>query len=296
VSDEDVGRRPGRVFLSYAYEDHFDATRVAQSLNDADLNVWFGQWHLNPGDDLDKKIAEAIHGADKLVVLLSPRSVASPWVRSELEQALSARLDRRGIDIIPALLAPCDVPEDLRSRGIVDLTQDNPAGLQELIDRLRYSKAIDFASLNERSFGQLIADLLQRLGYTIEPEWRALPGKRVDYRAAYANRDPLGAVRETVWLVEAKFYSHERASVDGIRQLAQYVQAAPEDVHGLLVTNGLLTSVAREYLDDENAAASGRLSILDGRDLRRLLAQHPDLIDRYFPVSGEPTGSGGSDT
>jgi hypothetical protein len=293
VSEEDMGRRSTRVFLSYAYEDHFEATRVAQSLNDADVNVWFGQWHLSPGDDLGKKIAEAIRSSDKLVVLLSPRSVASRWVRMELEQA---QFDRRGIDIIPALLAPCDIPEVLRSRGIFDLTQDNPAGLQELIDRLRYSKAMDFASLNEGSFSQLIADLLQRLGYTVEPEWRALPGKWVDYRAAYANRDPLGAMHETVWLVETKFYSHERASVDGIRQLALYVQAAPEDVHGLLVTNSLLTSVAREYLDDENAAVSGRLSILDGRDLRRLLARHPDLIDRYFPVSGKSTGSGGHES
>jgi hypothetical protein len=293
MSDEDLRRRPTRVFVSYAYEDHIDATRVAQSLNDADLNVWFGQWHLDPGDDLGKKIADAIRSSDKLVVLLSPRSVASRWVRSELEQA---QFDRRGIDIIPALLAPCDVPEDLRSRGIVDLTQDNPTGLQELIARLHYSKAMDFTSLNERSFGQLIADLLQRLGYTVEPEWRALPGKRVDYRAAYANRDPLGAVRETVWLVETKFYSHERASVDGIRQLALYVQAAPEDVHGLLVTNGLLTSEARGFLEDENVATKGRLSVLEGSALRRLLAQHPDLIDRHFPESSEPIGSGGSDS
>ena len=296
MSDEDVGRRPTRIFLSFAYEDSTEARRVARSLGDADFNVWLNEWHLTPGEDLDQAIGEAIRSSDKLVVLLSPRSVASPWVRSELEKALSARLDRRDIDLIPALLAPCDVPEDLRARGMVDLTQDNPTGLQELIDRLRYSKAIDFASLNERSFGQLTADLLQRLGYTVEAEWRALPGKRVDYRAAYANRDPLGAVRETVWLVETKFYSHERASVDGIRQLALYVQAAPEDVHGLLVTNGLLTSEARGFLEDENVATRGRLSVLEGSALRRLLSQHPDLIDRYFPVSSEPTGSGGSDS
>jgi TIR domain len=106
VSDEHVGRRPTRIFLSHAFEDSIEARRVARSLGDADFNVWLNEWHLTPGEDLDQAIGEAIRSSDKLVVLLSPRSVASPWVRSELEQALSARLDRRDIDLIPALLAP----------------------------------------------------------------------------------------------------------------------------------------------------------------------------------------------
>jgi hypothetical protein len=293
VSDEDIGRQPTRVFLSYAYEDHFDAARVAQSLNDADLNVWFGQWHLNPGDDLGKRIAEAIRGSDKLVVLLSPRSVASRWVRSELEQA---KFDRRGIDIIPALLAPCDVPEDLRSRGIVDLTQDNPTGLQELIDRLRYSKAIDFRLLDHKSFERLVADLLGRLGFGIEPEWRARPDRVIDIRATYQHKDPLGVIQETLYFVEIKFYPHERASVMGLQQLAGYLGDAPGNVRGLLVTNGLLTSEARGFLEDKDIPIMGRLSVVDGPALRRLLAQHPDLLDRYFPVSSEPTGSSGIDS
>jgi hypothetical protein len=296
VSDGDIERRPTRVFLSYAYEDHVDATRVAQSLNEADLNVWFGQWHLSPGDDLDKKISDAIRSSDKLVVLLSPRSVASPWVRSELEQALSARLDRRGIDIIPALLAPCTVPEDLRSRGIVDLTQDNPTGLQELVDRVRYSRAMDFRSLDPESFGRLVSDLLGRLGFAVNPEWRVAPDKGIDIKATYQHKDPLGTTQETVYLVETKFYPRERASVMGLQQLATYLDGASENVRGLLVTNGLLTSEARGFLEDENIVTMERLSVLEGNELRRLLAQHPDLIDRYFPVRGEPTSSGGSDS
>jgi hypothetical protein len=133
LADEELGRRPTRVFLSYAFEDSFDGRRVARSLGEADFNVWLDEWHLAPGEDLERAIGEAIRSSDKLVVLLSPHSVASSWGRSEFEQVLfRAHLDRRGIDIIPALLAPCDVPEDLRSRGIVDLTQDNAAGLAKL--------------------------------------------------------------------------------------------------------------------------------------------------------------------
>jgi TIR domain/Restriction endonuclease len=296
VSDEDVGRRPTRIFLSYAFEDSIEARRVARSLGDADFNIWLNEWHLTPGEDLDQAIGDAIRSSDKLVVLLSPHSVASPWVRSELEQALSARLDRRDIDLIPALLAPCDVPEDLRARGIIDLTQDNPAGLQELIDRLRYSKAIDFRLLDHKSFERLVADLLGRLGFGVEPEWRARPDRDIDIKAAYQHEDPFGAIQETVYFVEIKFYPHERASVRGLQQLSMYLGDAPGNVRGLLVTNGLLTSEARGFLEDENLPIMERLSVLDGRALRRLLSQHPDLIDRYFPVNSEPTGSGGSDS
>jgi hypothetical protein len=269
---------------------------VARSLGDAGFNIWLNEWHLTPGEDLDQAIGEAIRSSDKLVVLLSPRSVASPWVRLELEQALSTRLDRRGIDIIPALLAPCDVPEDLRDRGIVNLTQDNPDGLQQLIDRLRYSRAMDFRLLDPQSFERLVADLLARLGFGIESEWRARPDGGIDIRANYQHKDPLGVTQETVYFVETKFYPRERASVRGLQQLAMYLHDAPENVRGLLVTNGQLTSEARGFLEQVDTATRKRLNVLEGSELRRLLAQHPDLIERYFPGTDEPTGSGGSDS
>jgi O-methyltransferase involved in polyketide biosynthesis len=297
LADEEIGRRLTWVFLSYAFEDSFDARRVARSLGEADFNVWSDEWHLTPGEDLERAISEAIRSNDKLVVLLSPHSVASPFVRSEIEQVLfRTHLDRRGIDIIPALLAPCDVPEDLRSRGIVDLTQGNAAGLGQLIERLRYSYAIDFRLLDGNAFNQLVVDLLQRLGFVVESEWRPRPDSGVDLRATYQHTDPLGAVQETIYLVESKLYPRERASVLGIRQLAKYLLDAPQNLRGLLVTNGLLTSEAREFLEEAGLPVMERLSVLDGIALRRLLVQHPDLIDRYFPGGHEPTGSGGSDS
>jgi hypothetical protein len=297
LADEEIGRRSTRVFLSYAFEDSFDARRVARSLREADFNVWLDEWHLTPGEDLEEATSKAIRSRDKLVVLLSPHSVASSRVRSEFERVLfRAHLDRRGIDIIPALLAPCDVPEDLRSRGIVDLTQDNAAGLAQLIERLHYSYAIDFRLLDGNAFNQLVADLLQRLGFVVESEWRPRPDRGVDLRATYQHSDPLGAVQETIYLVESKLYPRERASVWGIRQLAKYLLDAPQNMRGLLVTSGLLTSEAREFLEEAGISVMERLSVLDGIALRRLLVQHPDLIDRYFPGSHGPTGSGGSDS
>jgi hypothetical protein len=295
--EEDSGERPTRVFLSYASEDSLDARRVAQSLGEADFNVWLDEWRLTPGEELEAAISEAIRSSDKLVVLLSPHSAASPWVRSEFEQVLlRARMDRRGIDVIPALLAPSDIPEDLRSRGIVDLTQDYAAGLTLLTDRLRYSSAIDFRLLDGNAFNLLVADLLQRLGFVVESEWRPRPDRGVDLRATYRHSDPLGAVQETVYLVECKLYPRERASVSGIRQLAKYLLDAPEDVRGLLVTSGLLTSEAREYMEKASLPVLKRLSVLDGVALRRLLIQHSDLIRRHFPGSHEPTSSGGRDS
>jgi hypothetical protein len=296
VSDEDVDTRRNRIFLSYAFEDSIEARRVARSLGDAGFNIWLNEWHLIPGEDVDQTIGEAIRSSDKLVVLLSPHSVASPWVRQELKHASSARLDQRGIDTIPALLAPCDVPKDLQDRGIVDLTQDNPDGLQQLIDRLRYSKAMDFRSLNARSFERLVADLLLRLGFGVELEWRIKPDSAPAIKASYHHQDPLGSIQELIYFVETKFYPHERASVVSIRQMIGYIHDAPRNVRGLLVTNGLLTSEARGFLEQADTITTERLSVLEGSELRRLLARYPDLIDRYFTGTNESTGSGGSDS
>ena len=61
--------------------------------------------------------------SDYILVLLSPASVESKWVRQEIDLALSRELADRAIRLIPILIADCDIPEILRSRLYLDLRQ-----------------------------------------------------------------------------------------------------------------------------------------------------------------------------
>jgi hypothetical protein len=112
----------------------------------------------------------------------------------------------------------------------------------------------------------------------------------VDLRATYQRADPFGSPETEVWLVETKLYSHQRVSVEAIRQLAGFVSMAPSGTRGLLVTNAQLTSVAREYVVELERRPSARLRVLDGVDLKRLLRQFPAVAARHFGAETGPDG------
>ena len=91
------------VFLSYARQDRPTARLFAESLADEGFGVWWDA-SLHSGETFDEVIEQRLRDAKAVVVLWSPRSVASRWVRAE------ATLADRGNKLVPAIIEPCDRP------------------------------------------------------------------------------------------------------------------------------------------------------------------------------------------
>ena len=70
------------IFLSYNREDAAIAQTFADAFTREGLSVWWDQT-LRSGETYDQVTEAALRGAQAVVVLWSPRSVASHWVRSE---------------------------------------------------------------------------------------------------------------------------------------------------------------------------------------------------------------------
>ena len=70
------------IFLSYNREDAATAKRFADAFAAEGLNVWWDT-ALRSGEAYDEVTEAALRGAKAVVVLWSPRSVASRWVRAE---------------------------------------------------------------------------------------------------------------------------------------------------------------------------------------------------------------------
>ena len=84
------------------------------------------QWH--------DEIGRALKRCDWFVVLLSPNSVVSPWVKRELMFALKEQ--RYADKIIPVLIKPCDSDQlswTLSSLQVVNFTDDFENGCRELL-------------------------------------------------------------------------------------------------------------------------------------------------------------------
>jgi hypothetical protein len=91
------------IFLSYARTDRDIARRFAESFVDEGFTVWW-DGALHSGETFDEVIEQNLRNAKAVVVLWSPRSVASRWVRAEATQA-----DRRN-KLAPAIIEDCDRP------------------------------------------------------------------------------------------------------------------------------------------------------------------------------------------
>jgi len=91
------------IFLSYARADRATARTFAQSLAEEGFSVWWDA-SLHSGETFDEVIEQRLRDAKAVIVLWSPRSVASRWVRAEATLA-----DRRN-KLVPAIIEPCDRP------------------------------------------------------------------------------------------------------------------------------------------------------------------------------------------
>ena len=91
------------IFLSYNREDQAVARRFAEAFAAEGFDVWWDAT-LKSGEAYDEVTEAALRTAKAVVVLWSPRSVVSRWVRAE------ATLADRNKTLVPCTIEPCDRP------------------------------------------------------------------------------------------------------------------------------------------------------------------------------------------
>lgn len=125
-------------FLCHSSADKPFVRRLASDLILSGARVWVDEAELLVGDKLLSRIASAIEDMEFLVAVLSPSSVNSPWVAKELELAMNAELQKRGVKVLPVVAAACPVPAFLKDTFFLKMdTDDNyRRGLANLLRRL----------------------------------------------------------------------------------------------------------------------------------------------------------------
>jgi hypothetical protein len=74
-------------FLSYSSKDQAFAERLCNDLQGKGVRCWFAPEDIQGGKKIRDQIDEAIRTYDKLLLILSEASIASPWVEHELRRA-----------------------------------------------------------------------------------------------------------------------------------------------------------------------------------------------------------------
>lgn len=94
------------IFISHTSKDDDFVKALRDALENYGLIVWADSRNLRGGSKLGSEIEEAIEGARQFIVVISPNTINSPWVRKEIQKALEVERKRRdeGYRVIPLLL------------------------------------------------------------------------------------------------------------------------------------------------------------------------------------------------
>lgn len=122
-----------RVFISHSTQDREAVERhIIAPLRARGVDTWYSKDDIRTATEWERQIHQGLRECDWFLVALSPRSVASEWVRRETHWAFIKRQDK----ILPVMLETCE-PEDLHlgllPLQFVDFRENSAKGLKQLL-------------------------------------------------------------------------------------------------------------------------------------------------------------------
>jgi len=121
------------VFLSHNHADRVFVRRLSKGLEAHGIHTWVDEAEIRVGESLVGKIESAIQECTYVAVVLSPDSVASPWVKKEVEVALNEEISGHRVKVLPLLCRKCKVPPFLAGKLYADFTKGFKPGLSSLL-------------------------------------------------------------------------------------------------------------------------------------------------------------------
>lgn len=145
-----------RIFISYAWADKALVRRIEEELETTEVELWVDHSGIRGGDNLPKRISDALEWCNTLLLVWSEEARKSPWVELEWTNAISL-----GKAIIPCKLDTTKLPGILSSRaylnfydvgqGIVELRKALNLAQQSVVT-LSTSPAEEVASILHNQF------------------------------------------------------------------------------------------------------------------------------------------------
>lgn len=123
-------------FLSYSRADERFALRLAEDLRAGGVSIFVDQWDIRPSEHWDRAIERAVECCRGLVVIVSPRSIASDNVMDEISFAIEKRKA-----VLPVMIEKCVLPLRITRMHVIDGTGSYEAALQQCLAELGRSPA-----------------------------------------------------------------------------------------------------------------------------------------------------------
>jgi hypothetical protein len=144
------------LFISYSTADEAFATRLHNDLQAKGIRCWFAPHDMRGGKKIHKQIDDAIRIYDRLLLILSPSSMKSNWVETEISKARKREIVDKKQVLFPIRL--CSF-EDLRDWECFDSDTGKDSARE-----IREYFIPDFSDWKnhdhyQKAFDQLVKDL-----------------------------------------------------------------------------------------------------------------------------------------
>ena len=153
------------IFLSHSHRDKDVTRQLYHELRGNDIACWFDEAEIRPGESIIAKIEQAIDQFDYVGVVLTPNSVGSEWVKTELRMALTDEITSAKLRVIGLLLQDCELPGFLRDKLYIDFRPSFRDGVVRLITCLRGEVSCPKIPLQGR-----LADFVENCGESLWAE------------------------------------------------------------------------------------------------------------------------------
>ena len=124
------------IFFSYSRHDSDFALKLGKDLRAAGIGIWLDQLDIEPGERWDVAVEHGLAESSRMLVILSPASVASTNVMDEVSYALEENKP-----VIPVLHGDCEIPFRLRRVQYTDFRTDYQAAFDSLLKYLNAAAA-----------------------------------------------------------------------------------------------------------------------------------------------------------
>lgn len=204
------GDLSGGYFLSYSRTDERFALRFAKDLRARGIPMWVDQLDIRPSEHWDRAVEKAVRDCRGLVVILSPRSVASDNVADEISYAIENRKP-----VLPVMIEKCSLPLRVTRMHVLD------------------------ASANyERALEQCVAEI-QRAGGETRPEEKPQAAAPLDPEIiATATRHLAGIIGPIAKIVVQKAASRASSAAELNALLTQHIENPTDRARFVALTGG----------------------------------------------------------
>ncbi len=137
------------VFLSHSSKDKLFVRELAEFLRrEGGIKVWLDEGEIAPGQNIVGAIDQGLD-ADFLILILSPDSVESAWVRKEWSSALWKQTNNGTEGLLSVLYRDCQIPHLLGTTRHFDLRTNQPRGFREILTFLQTHRPAPVQRINQ---------------------------------------------------------------------------------------------------------------------------------------------------